>query len=79
MRGKHVVDKLSPGPAEAAYHNPIATGQTEQQVAVGDLKNGYIVAPVSEPVFRRLRAVAAERGVPIDDLGEPAPCLQQSA
>ena len=39
----------------------------------GDLKNGYIVAPVSEPVFKRLREVAAKRGVPIDDLGEPPP------
>ena len=43
----------------------------EQSVAIGDLKNGYIVAPVSEPVLIRLRAVAAERGVPIDDLGMP--------
>ena len=40
----------------------------DQSVAVGDLKNGYIVAPVSEPVFKRLCEVAAKRGVPIDDL-----------
>jgi predicted RNase H-like nuclease len=44
-------------------------GKREQSVAVGDLKNGYIIAPVSEPVFKRLREVAAKRGVPIDDLG----------
>jgi predicted RNase H-like nuclease len=54
-------------------------GKREQSVAIGDLKNGYIVAPVSGPFFRRLCEVAAERGVPIDDLGEPAACLQQSA
>ena len=54
-------------------------GKREQSVAIGDLKNGYIVAPVSEPVFKRLREVAAKRGVPINDLGEPTPCLQQSA
>ena len=53
-------------------------GKREQSVAVGDLKNGYIIAPVSESVFKRLREVAAQRGVPIDDLGEPAACLQQS-
>jgi predicted RNase H-like nuclease len=53
-------------------------GKREHAVAIGDLKNGYIVAPVSEPVFRRLREVAAERGVPIDDLGEPAACLQSA-
>ena len=51
----------------------------EQSVAIGDLKNGYIVAPVSGPVFKRLREVAAERGVPIDDLGEPIPRIQESA
>jgi predicted RNase H-like nuclease len=50
-------------------------GKREQSVAVGDLKNGYIIAPVSEPVFKRLREVAAKRGVPIDDLGELAACL----
>ena len=48
-------------------------GKREQSVAVGDLKNGYIVSPVSEPVFRRLREVAATPGVPINDLWEPAP------
>ena len=53
-------------------------GKREHSVAIGDLKNGYIVAPVSEPVFRRLRKVAAKRGVPIDDLGEPAACLQSA-
>jgi predicted RNase H-like nuclease len=47
-------------------------GERKQSVAIGDLKNGYIVAPASEPVLMRLRAVAAERGVSIDDLGEPA-------
>ncbi len=50
-------------------------GKREQSVAIGDLKNGYIVAPVSEPILKRLREVAAERGVPIDDLGEPVACL----
>ena len=50
-------------------------GKREQSVAVGDLKNGYIVAPVSEPVLKRLRDVAAKRGVPIDDLGEPVACV----
>ena len=54
-------------------------GKREQSVAMGDLKNGYIVAPVSEPAFKRLREVAAKRGVPIDALGEPTPCVQQSA
>ena len=43
-------------------------GERGQSVAIGDLKNGYIVAPVSDPVFKRLREVAAERGVPIDNL-----------
>ena len=51
-------------------------GKREQSVAIGDLKNGYIIAPVSEPVLRRLHEVAARRGVPIDDLGEPAACAE---
>ena len=54
-------------------------GKREQSVAIGDLRSGYIVAPVSEPVLKQLREAAAERKVPIDDLGGPAACLQQSA
>ncbi len=54
-------------------------GKREQSVAVGDLKNGYIVAPASEPVSRQLREVAAKRGVPIDDLGEPSAIGSRSA
>ena len=54
-------------------------GGREQSVAIGDLRNGYIVAPVSEPVLKRLRAVAAVQGAPINDLGEASPCRQQSA
>ncbi len=55
-------------------------GRREQSTAIGDLRNGYIVAPVSEPVLKRLREVAAERGVPMDDLsGGGTPGLQQQA
>lgn len=43
----------------------------EQSVAIGDLKNGYIVAPVSEPVMKRLEEAATERGVPVNALGNP--------
>ena len=56
----------------------MAAGQTRASVAIGDLKNGYIVAPVSEPVLKQLREVAAEREVPIDDLGGlPLACNNQ--
>ena len=50
--------------------------RTITAVAVGDMNSGYIIAPVSAPVSPRLRDVAARRGVPIDDLGEPAACAE---
>jgi predicted RNase H-like nuclease len=46
-------------------------GARNQSVAIGDLKNGYIVTPVSELVIERLSKAAKARGVPIDALGKP--------
>lgn len=46
-------------------------GAREQSVAIGDLKNGYIVTPVSGPVLERLSEAAKEHNVPIDALGKP--------
>jgi predicted RNase H-like nuclease len=43
-------------------------GAREQSVTIGDLKNGYMVTPVSEPVMRRLSKAANERLVPINAL-----------
>jgi predicted RNase H-like nuclease len=49
-------------------------GDRTQSVAIGDLKDGYIVVPVSGPVLERLSkaAKAEERNVPIDALGKPS-------
>jgi predicted RNase H-like nuclease len=54
-------------------------GKREQSVAIGDLKNGYIVAPIFGQVMKRLEDIARERRVPIDDLEGSNPCLEQSA
>jgi predicted RNase H-like nuclease len=43
-------------------------GARERSVAIGDLKSGYIVAPVSEVVMKRLKEVATDRRVPVNDL-----------
>lgn len=40
----------------------------DESVMIGDLKDGYIVAPVSEGVMKRLRTEAVKRGVRVDDL-----------
>jgi predicted RNase H-like nuclease len=42
----------------------------EMSVAIGDLKNGYMVAPVSATIMGRLTQAALERGVPINALSE---------
>jgi predicted RNase H-like nuclease len=54
-------------------------GNREQSVAIGDLKNGYIVAPIFGQVMKRLEDIARERRVPIDNLEGSNPCLEQSA
>ena len=46
-------------------------GAREQSVTIGDLTSGYIVAPVSEVVMKRLEEAATERGVPVNALGKP--------
>jgi predicted RNase H-like nuclease len=46
-------------------------GAREQSVAIGDLKNGYIVAPVCGPVMERLTKAAKKCNVPIDILEKP--------
>ena len=38
----------------------------EMSVLIGDLRTGYMVAPVCAPVMQRLRQAASERDVPID-------------
>ncbi len=40
----------------------------ETSVAIGDLRSGYMIAPVSVAVLGRLRQAAMARGVPIDAL-----------
>ena len=42
-------------------------GPPDASMLIGDLRNGYIVAPVIEPVAEVLRASASVRGVPIND------------
>jgi predicted RNase H-like nuclease len=41
-------------------------GQRKDSVMIGDLKSGYIVAPVVPTIRRRLRAMATKRGVALD-------------
>ena len=38
----------------------------EMSVFIGDLRTGYMVAPVCAPVMQRLAQAASERGIPID-------------
>lgn len=41
------------------------TAPRDQSVMIGDLQNGYMIAPAINGVHERLVAAATQRGVPI--------------